>query len=91
MTRVEVHPPLQITTIGPVFGADIDVTARVIAPTPDRPVGRVSAAHARHQPGSRATGGGPNHLDAATGRSSVIYRRYDGRYAPISSAADGGG
>ena len=38
MTRVEVHPPLQITTIGPVFGADIDVTARVIAPTPDRPV-----------------------------------------------------
>ena len=30
-------------------------------------------------------------VDAATGRSSVIYRRYDGRYAPISSAADGGG
>ena len=88
MTRVEVHPLPQITTMRPVFGADIDETGRVIAPTP-RCWACICGSRTR-QPGGRATGGGPNHLDA-TGRSSVIYRRYDGRYAPISSAADEGG
>ena len=36
MTRVEVHPPLQITTMGPVSEAESDEAAWVIEPVPCR-------------------------------------------------------